>query len=505
MQRKHIIASDLEKPENFKLMQVADNIDFDGTVSIDTNNVEGINFSNCSFESLNIYGGNAIPIKLNNCICLDILISEKIGPINITSLKECKKIVVKVIEAEKVSIQYSNIDILTFSNDENEGHIKEIEVANCIISDQFNANIEIDSLVIRGKNNIKSFGTGSAVKRCSVFEGGNIRSYFSGVSLNIGAESTVFFSNLDIGNFVCRFNAETSNLEVHDSTINQIHFWPNKETTAGRIKIDNCQIINSFSIYDGALKRIYLSYLNLSNTYIEFLNQLENDDFIWDNIVWPSKLRYYYSIFMYHDGRKTIRNLKQKAISIEDKFSITLFTSLELRHKFETLSNRKLCKRYKFIDENYKPPPRLLVTFLKLVYWFINPFVDLYRVFFSNIKGFPRQDRISLYISKYSNSFGQDWVRSILFTTIGAGILFYFYGVSLIHSPFYFGWNGWFEYWSITKQYFPYYIKFLNPVHNFELIEGYEVSALSSVFGFFGRIYISFGYYQVIRAFRKYF
>ncbi|MGD9994846.1 MAG: hypothetical protein AB7S69_16220 [Salinivirgaceae bacterium] len=478
---------------------------FKSEVRIESKQVELISFSNCILDKLTIIGGTIIPIILNNCECKEMYISGSVGVININKLKKSNKIEFETIRTDNLKIRDSEISRLAFSYNGNGGYIKEGEISDCIISKELIANVEMFSLSIQGINNIESLDIGNKVKHSSIFVGGDVLSTIRGVSLDIGEDCSVFMSMQDIDNFVCNIKFESSKLEVHDSFINTIHLKPHNTSKYGLVQVDNCFIASGFFIYEGVFKRIYLSHLNLSNTHIEFRNHIESEDFSWDNITWPTELYHYGNVNGYHDGRKTIRSLKQKAKNIEDKFSILLFNSLELKHKFESIRPFNWSAKLRGADDDFFDSPSFKTKTLKFLVWLINPLFDFILVFFKKHKGFPIQDRLSLYLSKYSNDFGLDWFRASLLTLIGGGFIFYFYGLGLSPGPFVFGWNDWNEYWSLFKEFFPYYIKFLNPTHDFEMIVTNNVNSIASLWDFIGRIYISFGYYQIIKAFRKFF
>jgi uncharacterized protein YjbI with pentapeptide repeats len=87
---------------------------------------------------------------------------------------------------------------------------------------------------------------------------------------------------------------------------------------------------------------------------------------------------------------------------------------------------------------------------------------------------------IILSLNWISNNYGLSWIRSVVFT-VGIGTLFYFLYLHCVGTSF--TWEQ--------------FVQFLNPAHSYDIIEGaYVVDGLA-------RIFVGYGYYQTISAFRK--
>lgn len=108
--------------------------------------------------------------------------------------------------------------------------------------------------------------------------------------------------------------------------------------------------------------------------------------------------------------------------------------------------------------------------------------------------------KLSLWFNYVSNGFGRKWFNAALFT-FAFGLLFFLFvvwsteeyelGISSLH--------GWPEI----------FLRFMNPLRQFKLEEMFEnkvltFGALSSMWDFLGRIFVAYGYYQTIQAFRRY-
>jgi uncharacterized protein YjbI with pentapeptide repeats len=123
--------------------------------------------------------------------------------------------------------------------------------------------------------------------------------------------------------------------------------------------------------------------------------------------------------------------------------------------------------------------------------------IKLFSVFFFR--------KINLWLNLISNNFGRDWVRGGLFS-FGIGLVFFC--LLLISTEEYK-----FDIPIIDTKLAPAYLKFMNPLRFFELenlfintpLEGnIKLGSLSYLADFGGRIFVAYGYYQTIQAFRRF-
>lgn len=108
------------------------------------------------------------------------------------------------------------------------------------------------------------------------------------------------------------------------------------------------------------------------------------------------------------------------------------------------------------------------------------------------------EERITLWFNKYSNHFGTSWSRGLIFTLL-ATLLFYTFFLLSLSQDLAFEWS-----WAAINETFKHFVEFLN-IANWSIkpfgIENYNWAYF---FLFIGRIFIGYGYYQTIQAFRKY-
>jgi len=114
--------------------------------------------------------------------------------------------------------------------------------------------------------------------------------------------------------------------------------------------------------------------------------------------------------------------------------------------------------------------------------------------------------KISLWLNKWSNDFGRNWQRAVLFSILAG--LFFFYLVVISSKEYNFGFGFGHDPWLI-----PSYYRFMNPLRFFELESIFRMgqekpfltlNGWSYFFDLMGRVFVAYGFYQTIQAFRKY-
>ena len=186
-----------------------------------------------------------------------------------------------------------------------------------------------------------------------------------------------------------------------------------------------------------------------------------------------------------------------------------IFTSLIISGII--IKNKESLKYRNPIKQNYYMPIILLVIAIILLYFYIynihnikNPFyiiVTYIMLFFSMLLFyFPlEKDKIILWLNKNSNEFDTNWVVGVNFSML-VGCLTYFTILLSINSNIVFDESpkgistfltSLVDVFNITKW------------DNLEII-GVKLKDLSYLLLFIGRIFIGYGYYQTIQAFRKF-
>ena len=122
-------------------------------------------------------------------------------------------------------------------------------------------------------------------------------------------------------------------------------------------------------------------------------------------------------------------------------------------------------------------------------------------------------DRFSLLLGKIVNDHGQDWGKAVWFTL---GVLFFTFAIFSLPNPLYYinsELNIFCSYWGVltSKEFWGDLVKYISPTE-YELLSKYIKTSSAHEFiklcgiGVYmlGKIFIPYGVYEVIKAFRKY-
>jgi hypothetical protein len=114
--------------------------------------------------------------------------------------------------------------------------------------------------------------------------------------------------------------------------------------------------------------------------------------------------------------------------------------------------------------------------------------------------------KLSLWLNKWSNDFGRNWARGILFSFSFGLVFFCLLVLSSKEYHLIFGFH-------YDNRIISSYLKFMNPLRFFETENLFKVNSdkayltltpFSYLLDFFSRIIITYGFYQTIQAFRRY-
>ena len=111
-------------------------------------------------------------------------------------------------------------------------------------------------------------------------------------------------------------------------------------------------------------------------------------------------------------------------------------------------------------------------------------------------------ETLILLLNKWSNNFESSWILGVIFT-LGCGILFYY--LTLLSTSKY---TFYFSIPNIDLDEIKNFIDFMNPLHNPNNLEIFNIKNEKEfapyIWDFIGRIFVGYGIYQTIQAFRKF-
>lgn len=168
------------------------------------------------------------------------------------------------------------------------------------------------------------------------------------------------------------------------------------------------------------------------------------------------------------EDRYTARVLKNEAIKVNDTISALNFKQMEMeKYRIDLKNNFHWNKEITFIQY---------------------------------LKQLPVGRLILLYFSKYSNGYGLKWGRGVCFTVIWAAIFFFlinYFGMDNRLFVIDFKFNNFGAVWKG-------FLEVLNVLNFKEKLNGFELNAIGETFFLISKIFLSYGIYQTVAAFRKY-
>lgn len=107
-------------------------------------------------------------------------------------------------------------------------------------------------------------------------------------------------------------------------------------------------------------------------------------------------------------------------------------------------------------------------------------------------------DYLILFFNSLSNKNGLSWLRGIVFT-LSVGIIFYYLSAISTEKYSFGGFS-----FELIEQNIKHYFQFLLPTHRVDYLQELNPSPAFYFWDFIGRIFVSYGFYQTIQAFRKF-
>lgn len=245
----------------------------------------------------------------------------------------------------------------------------------------------------------------------------------------------------------------------------------------GCLNFEYANILGTITIQDTNLKEIKLDkstligHINIENVNAEF------------------------------DKRESIAKIKNEYLQRNDIVNLLFYKAKEMKYYSEHLDFK-----YKFITNVFR-------WFTKN--WFYNTIGICFLPFLLLLSLLPFRslekvrEYTLLYLNRISNCFGMSWGQGVLFTCVTALLFFILIntlGITSLpdktSSPlFVWGWNGWNSFSGVWQNYLRmFYLTKFEDVFN----TGIKLNAYGETLFFVSKIFVSYGIYQTISAFRKY-
>lgn len=113
-------------------------------------------------------------------------------------------------------------------------------------------------------------------------------------------------------------------------------------------------------------------------------------------------------------------------------------------------------------------------------------------------------EKSMLWLNRISTNHSLNWTRGVIFTLTVAIIFYSLYIFSLPIKPFNWGWVSWSSFINASDTTLKFFLSFLNITHDFDFMKHYSPNSFNYLLDFTSKIFIGYGIYQTIQAFRKY-
>lgn len=108
-----------------------------------------------------------------------------------------------------------------------------------------------------------------------------------------------------------------------------------------------------------------------------------------------------------------------------------------------------------------------------------------------------------LWLNRISNGYGLSWTRGVLFTVIVAAVFFSIYLLTLERLPFTWGVKSLPSFVAAADVTLGYFLRFFTITHDYDFMQQFKPNGVSYFVDFVSKIFIGYGIYQTVQAFRK--
>jgi len=448
------------------------NCDFDDVI-FNLHRLSTLSFEKCTFQSVLIEQVDLNELEFEECEIAQNLIIESKGILSNIVLNETKGKGVLRITVEgssqlfqmkgwcyfpNIHLTYVDLESLELvgkekrwvmsNNLEIYGTVKSITLSFTAFEDCFIHAVS-DHIVIAFTEISRNLNFGEQlIQAMYLLEvKGDGKVSYSNENLKLFSAQSCNFRHLSFGkdSFVQKFQVENSS--VKDSTFEQLTFWG--IAVKSIFVIDNCTVSKSLELNRADLGSAEIIWCKFQGSTIFYSSNIRDAFLVRTDF--PKIVRAPNGKIDFHDAQMFFGQLQYAYTKLGDSIRSTDYKALELEAYYASLGNKK-------------------------------PFT-----------------KFSLFLNAFSNDFGRSWILGIVFT-LGFGLQFFTF--LLWSIP---------EYRDITSwdaDLFGSFLHFINPLRQFNLKELFNAnlhfSRWSYVWDFLGRIFVAYGYYQTIQAFRRF-
>ena len=312
------------------------------------------------------------------------------------------------------------------------------------------------------------------------------------------------------------------NNTVYDSSFKDSHFHNaifNKTTFKSKVSFDRSSFIYSIPPASGNYidtifeKDVYFNsvvfdrwlFFNGAKFLGSFLLIGMNSDKNHDQCVGDFSASIFYKR-SYFD-RSSFKSITFKNCEFADVASFKNFSCLKLE-----ISKAIFLKGADFLDSNIINADRETFRIIKNEFLKINNQIESLNYRSKEMKAYElelkntkkRSEFFLIFLNKISNNHGLSWFRGLCFTIVAAIFFFNLYLFSLKQLPYKWGWQGINNFLTACSTVFKYFIRFIIVTHDIDFMNEFQPSGLSYLIDFTSKIFIGYGIYQTIQAFRKY-
>lgn len=442
-----------------------ENIEILDEVFIDSSNYDTLSFFNCKFSALRI-NVKLERLTIGKCDFDELNISNDIKHLSLFNLA-----------SEKGTFSADNISISNF-------HIsncilKEIslgQIGKVSVTELFCFQSVFDSFLLHGTFKKVFFNHGNKI-HSSLFDGKienleivhfilpnkkiDINEFVDFVYYNEAEKGILKVQKANIKNLFALGQHVDSFFEFTETSIENISF-NNDFGPNGTIKIKTCNDLSKISFNSANVANLEIFNSNFSNTTF-ISDQSIFEKIKWQSVEWSEALERYRNSENNHvlnDSfrRETLRVLKLNAQLQQDTVNYIRFHALE--------------------QQAYKIQ-------IKTKKWYDG-------------------DRILLFLNTISNNHGLSWGRGVIFS-IGVALVFFILNSFFLNNPHWeFGWSNWPDFWRVAGTTIKLFSQSLYAAHSFDYLNDYNPKGIVFLLDLIGRIFLTYGYYQTIVAFRKF-